>query len=170
MAFINLMSHNRDLPKFANVGTAVGRGAPNVRNDVLLVQYMLRELFRNPTEHRPMLVPPEEPVRVDGRFGPNTFKGIAKFQLNIFSQFGSINLDSRVDPARLEAVSSISHTTYTILWMNYLYKLARPVEFEDLLAGKIPGMPPELAAELNRYSQLFSITDLRPNVVGRIFR
>lgn len=169
MAFINLMPDNPDLPKFVNVGMAVGRGAPNVRNDVLLVQYMLRELFRNPTEHEPRLAPPEEPVRLDGRFGPNTRNAIIKFQLNIISQFGSIRLDARVDRVGLEATSSISQTTYTILWMNYLYKLARPVEFEDLLAGKISDMPPELAAELNRYSELFQNFNPGANVVGTIF-
>jgi hypothetical protein len=148
MAFIDVLPNNPDVSRYANVTMAVGRGAPNRRADVQLVQYMLRELFRNPTEQDPPLIPPEERVYVDGRFGPNTRKGIIKFQLNLFSQQGRIALDARVDRARHRGISSISQTTYTILWMNYLYKLARPDEFETLLAGDIPDMPSELASEL----------------------
>lgn len=170
MAYVCILPGNRDLSKFANVGMAVGRGKPNNRGDVLLVQYLLRELFRNPSEHKPPLVPPEQPVRVDGRFGPNTHKGIVKFKLNIFSQGGSIALDPWVDTARISAVSSISQTTYAILWMNYLYKLARPTEFDDMLAGKGPDMPAELAAELHRFTQLFQNVNPWANVVGTIPR
>jgi hypothetical protein len=166
MANVSILSDNPKLDKYADVTMAVGRGAPNRRDDVLLVQFMLNELFRRADEHVPPLAKPERPVGVDGKFGRNTFDGIVKFQLNIMSQFGSINLDGRIDPARASATSSISQTTYTILWMNYLYKLAWPQEFEDLLAGKIHNMPPELASPLNRYSQLWVDHNPYANVVG----
>ena len=59
MANVSILPDNPKIDKYADVTMAVGRGAPNRRDDVLLVQYMLDQLFRRADEHVPPLAKPE---------------------------------------------------------------------------------------------------------------
>jgi hypothetical protein len=133
------------LPVFYNLTMPVGVRAPNRRDDVLLVQYFLLEIYKNPAAHTPPLIRPKGNLVVDGKFGPITRNWILKFQLDVRDRGKSVYPDSRVDRAR-GAESSITHTVYTIIHMNASFKKLRPDDFEHLEAA--PDVPPELAAAL----------------------
>lgn len=90
---------------FVNVEHAVGRGAPNRRDDVKLVQYLL-----NAIGYR--LVP-------DGFCGPKTQRAIQEFQEKMRASGTRTVPDGRVDRARGEqAFGAISNTVYAIVELN----------------------------------------------------
>lgn len=112
---------------FYNVDKAVGPGAPNLRPDVLLVQYFLREIFKKTTTVGPF---PGGEVSVDGNPGPQTFSAIVHFQKELRKQGTPVAVDGRVDPVLDERVAgSISGTHYTILFLNLGYKDRRPQDW-----------------------------------------
>jgi hypothetical protein len=133
MARVSLVQTATQGPKnFYNVDAAVGRGAANRRDDVLLVQYMLRENFKllNTFKRDPF---PGGPVEVDGSAGPQTLAAILHFQKTLKKGGSSIATDGRVDPPVNEGtVGSISNTQYTILFLNLGFKDARPQDFPRL--------------------------------------
>lgn len=60
---------------FYNVDRAVGPGCPNQRDDVLLVQYLLKWLYAKSGDlHYRTLQPLSEPMKVDGIAGPITLR------------------------------------------------------------------------------------------------
>ena len=107
---------------FYNLDQAVGPRAPNQRADVLLVQFFLRELFRQPD-----LLPDKPPgdLAVDGVFGPVTAQWISQYQKQLVRKGFGVQADNRVDPAQGELAfskGSISHKRYTIWHMNQSYR------------------------------------------------
>jgi hypothetical protein len=108
---------------FYNLDEAVGPKAPNRTADVMLVQFFLRELARDP-----MISPqtrPKTPLNVDGIFGASTAQWILWFQNAMNAKFvGTVHADGRVDPARgtYRQKSTISHTQYTIVNLNATYR------------------------------------------------
>ncbi len=125
---------------FYNVHAAVGPGAPNGRNDVLLVQYFLREIFKGVPEFQSDPFPGGE-LTVDGIPSPKTFAAIRHFQKVSREKFGQGAQDGRVDPPVGEKViGSISHAQYTILFMNIAFKKARPQDWPRVSqASDCPG-------------------------------
>jgi hypothetical protein len=125
-----------------NVNYAVGTRAPNKRDDVLLVQWMLHRVF---TDH-PSFVPPDaDDLAIDGWIGPRTVKWIKAFQVTV-RRFGRpCALDGRVDSAR-KSEGSVSKAPYTILWLNGELLVANPTVFSDPSID--PDMPPELLSAL----------------------
>lgn len=112
---------------FYNVSAAVGPGASNATDDVMLVQFFLREIAKDQSVG-PQGRPPT-PLTVDGVYGPNTAAWIAWFQNSMNAKFaGSTYADGRVDPARGMSndpkflKSTISHTQYTIVSLNATYR------------------------------------------------
>lgn len=100
-ALINTTSGSK-VPVIYTVESAVGIGAANKREDVLLVQFFLRiameerKIFGREDRFLP---PGEKPISIDGRFGRQTAAYIKFFQdetskLSGFPGRG----DSRVDP------------------------------------------------------------------------
>ena len=127
---------------YYNVNYAVGNQAPNMRDDVLLVQWMLHRVF---TDH-PLFIPPEaKRLAIDGWIGPQTIKWIKAFQATIRRNGRPCAFDGRVDSARKSA-GSISKSPYTVLWLNSALRSANPTVFED--PGSDPDMPTELMAAL----------------------
>jgi hypothetical protein len=103
-----------------NVTMAVGPigTAPNWHDDVLLVQYLLKQIVSAGYWIPPTL---SKPFPVDGRMGTDTAAWIWDYQLS--KRHLSINLDGRVDRA-LGVWTSITHTQYTIVYMNLDYQNA----------------------------------------------
>jgi len=90
---------------FYNLEHAVGRAANNQMNDVKIVQYLLSVL--------------DFDCKIDGMYGPQTSRAMNKYQTTLRSQGFSILPDGRVDRAKgNRAMGTISHTIYTILWLN----------------------------------------------------
>jgi Putative peptidoglycan binding domain len=90
---------------FYNLEHAVGRAANNHRDDVKLVQYLLSALGYK--------------LDVDGMCGPKTQKALSQYQMLLKSQGFSVMADGRMDRTKGgSATGSISHTVYTIIWLN----------------------------------------------------
>ena len=102
------------------VSAAVGPGCPNRRDDVLLVQHLLRLAWRTTPSSAGFRPPGEsEPLKVDGMFGTKTGKFISYFQEEALRRGARVKQDGRVDPVVSGASQSAgSHTFYTVLAMN----------------------------------------------------
>ncbi len=109
------------MPVFYNVEKAVGNSSPNEREDVRMVQYMIKNLYRQAASD----------LVVDGWIGPITVQWIRKFQTKVKSLGGAILVDSRVDRA-LGSQGSVSKTPYTILYLNAYLKQGNPAAFAAL--------------------------------------
>jgi len=82
------------------VDRAVGPGRPNLRDDVLLVQFFLRVLGPRPIENtgESFLPPAQQTLAIDGTFGDRTRDAIKTFQ----TQFNKTALNVPAnDPFRL---------------------------------------------------------------------
>lgn len=115
MGFIDT-STDKNLPVFYNVVHAVGKNCPNLRDDVKLVQYLLKSIYdKYPPQYRP-----NGTMTVDGVCGAITLNWILKFQLDANeSKPGKVNMDGRVDRARSKTLyGSIGNTAYTIGLLN----------------------------------------------------
>ena len=117
---------------YYNLTDAVGPGALNRRSDVLLVQYLLREVYKSPAA-RPPTKPPGAAIQVTGTADQATFAHILHYQQSLKSGGRNVATDGRIDPARGDqSRGSISGTQYTILFLNLSFKKARPVsKLED---------------------------------------
>jgi hypothetical protein len=127
---------------FYNVSEAVGPGARNRRDDVLLVQFLLKRYYTYFGACRPA-----GELAVDGHFGPTTHRWIRAFQqeLNGGSDRGSVYANGVVARAQSEH-GELSRKYYTILFLNAFVRLNEPTTFEALPDD--PEMPPDLAAAL----------------------
>jgi hypothetical protein len=136
-----LIAYDSDI--FYNATMAVGPTgtAPNRRDDVMLVQYLLKvvaDYAKSVGSYLPHAAgkwsPPGAgtPFLVDGRMGPDTAAWIKSYQEAVSKPGYSILLDGRVDRA-LGLTGTISHTVYTIIWLNHDYYSAVPrARFEAL--------------------------------------
>jgi len=116
------------LPVFYNVINAVGKNAPNVKDDVMLVQYLLYWVYMNV---EPKAATPKGVMKVDGIYGGITANWILKFQLDIMLSGGSIQADNRVDRIRNKDsfCGSISQMCYTLCWLNWVVADVEPEAF-----------------------------------------
>jgi hypothetical protein len=124
---------------FYNITSAVGPGAPNLREDVLLVQYLLRENFKGLPSFRSEPFPGGVLI-VDGIPGTQTYSAIKHYQ-RVQKKIGRpIATDGRVDaPVNEQMVGSISNTQYTIIYLNLGYLKSRPNDWPRLSqAGDCP--------------------------------
>jgi hypothetical protein len=148
---------------FYNVSLAVGPKdtAPNRRDDVLLVQYLLKGIAeRSKDETLPFSngwVPPPtvtgKPFQVDGVVGRDTAVWIQSYQDAVAKAGPSmISADGRVDRA-LGVISSISHTVYTILYLNIEFGNVQYKKFK-VLEDDVEA-PPELRVAIRTSRALF---------------
>lgn len=103
--------------------SAVGLGRVNHRQDVLLVQFLLKSLARqtDPEAHELFAVPGAPALTIDGICGQNTVAAIKRFQ--VFALAGnnpnSPLIDSLIDVSpRGQPITTITHATYTIILLN----------------------------------------------------
>ncbi len=104
-------------PYFYNVVHAVGANCPNQRDDVMMVQYMLRNQY---VGEKAVLKPSGE-MKVDGICGPITINWILTYQKQLRMGGNSVLIDGRVDRIRNTStfMGSISKTRYTLYSLNY---------------------------------------------------
>jgi hypothetical protein len=125
---------------FYNLDAAVGKGAANRRDDVLLVQYLLKTS-----------------ANVPGKFGASV--GGAKQVAGVWTDYDDLLLgmvqqywkdkgtstwqDRRVDPAPPHRThGSVHHTQYKIITLNLIYQYVRPDDFPKM--AKVGDCPAEL--------------------------
>ncbi len=112
-----------------NVNRAVGQGAPNRRDDVMLVQLLLKKIY---ARNRGLGTPPGTMV-VDGYCGPITLGWIQHFQRQA-KAVKQINIatDGIVDRFLGGRHGTISGTVYTILHLNGVIRKDDPGAWEAL--------------------------------------
>lgn len=123
------------------VSSAVGAGCPNRREDVLLVQHLLRIAWKDGGGSKGFRPPGEmQPPAADGAYGPTTQKFINHFQKEAKARGANVLQDGRVDPVGITggAQGSISGTFYTILALNAARNSRQPNQ-GDIKAD--PGFP-----------------------------
>ncbi len=112
-----------------NVDYSVGLGGTNGREDVMLVQAMMRMFYWEITDvgqvdHPGELDPPPgqtQIIKVDGWYGPVTQKYIDYFQQRQATYNGQTLTDGVLDPYRAESgLPSYSHVSKTIYAMGSL--------------------------------------------------
>jgi peptidoglycan hydrolase-like protein with peptidoglycan-binding domain len=82
-------------------------------------------------------------LKIDGIYGPKTQSAIEQFQLEMRRNGRSIATDGCIDPEPGDSsVSTISHTGYTISWLNKYFYLLYPERFPNLALD--PECPTEL--------------------------
>jgi hypothetical protein len=103
---------------FYNVVHAVGKGCPNVRDDVKLVQYLLKSFYDKAVGKG--ISKPAGELEVTGDCESVTMHWILQFQFDMNKAYpGKIAIDNRVDRIRQkDFVGSISKTIYTLGCLN----------------------------------------------------
>lgn len=101
--------------------TSVGKGGYNYkRSDVQLVQFFLRQFYKNHPELFVLLPKTKSKsnfIIIDGIYGPQTEAGILLYQKSVAEKGTPVKVDGLVDVAN-SVISSISKTTYTIILLN----------------------------------------------------
>ena len=123
---------------------------PNKRDDVMLVQYLLKRIYQQGQNANPPLNQSNgtAQLKIDGLYGPKTQKAIEQFQLEMRRNGRNIATDGSVDPERGDSsTASISHTGYTISWLNKYFWLLYPSLAPDLRVD--PECPMELKQSLS---------------------
>jgi hypothetical protein len=118
---------------------------PNKRDDVMLVQYLLKRVYQLGNNLNPPLNQENRVVRltIDGIYGLRTQSAIEHFQLEMRRQGKNIATDGCVDPELGNSViSAVSKTDYTISWLNKCFWILYPQLAPDIRVD--PECPPEL--------------------------
>jgi hypothetical protein len=124
MARVYLLTKPKLTDRAYTVDQAVGQGCPNRRDDVLLVQFLLR-VAREDAPDSPGYRPPgQPPIAIDGHFGPGTLAHLRFFEEegNRRNPENPTVPDGRIDPvASGTPVGSLSGKLYKIFALNVLY-------------------------------------------------
>ena len=123
---------------------------PNKRDDVMLVQYLLKRVYQQGQNCNPQLnqTSGAAVLKIDGFYGPKTARAIEHFQLEMRRNGRSIATDGCVDPEiGDDAYSSISKTGYTISWLNKYFWVLYPNLAPNITLD--PECPPELKKALS---------------------
>jgi hypothetical protein len=112
---------------FYNLDAAVGKGGANRRDDVLLVQYLMKTSANVPGKFTAQVSGAAQVAGVWSEFDDLL---LGTVQRN-WSQRGTATWqDRRVDPVPFQrSVSPIHHAQYKILTLNVIYKYLRPSDF-----------------------------------------
>ena len=148
MAHIKLFSTETPILRVVfGVDAAVGPGRPNRRDDVLLVQFMLRAMAGKEYDLGKgnfIGVPGKPPIAADGVCGANTVAAIKRFQS--LYQKGKID-DGVVDPNPPGQQYGPRHgAPYTIIGLNTNYAGYFGKD-KHAQMGAEPDYPPELKAK-----------------------
>jgi peptidoglycan hydrolase-like protein with peptidoglycan-binding domain len=123
---------------------------PNRRDDVMLVQLLLKRVYQRGNAAEPPLNQGNGTIllKIDGMYGPKTQRAIEQFQIEMARNGRSIAADGCVDPEMGDsATSSISQTGYTISWLNKYFFVLWPDLFADIRID--PECPMELRVSLS---------------------
>ncbi len=146
MARIDILRGNEENYLFYNVDAAVGKGCPNQRIDVLLVQYLLKENIRLKSfGYLPNTI--VGPLQIDGLWNETWTTLVFNYQNELKHRGKPVVHDGRVDPvAGGRVLGSIHHTIYTILWLNMGYYQVRPADFPKI--AEVADCPAELRPKI----------------------
>lgn len=118
---------------------------PNKRDDVMLVQYLLKRVYQQGHNVQPPLNQTNgaAQLKIDGWYGPKTQSAIEHFQIELRRNGRNIATDGCIDPERGDTTTaSISRTDYTISWLNKYFWLLYPALAPNIASD--PECPREL--------------------------
>ena len=103
--------------------SAVGLGCANRREDLLLVQFLLKSISRktDPDAHEMFAVPAERPLGIDRVCGPGTVAAIKRFQTFTIGDRNpnSPKVDGQIDVSRPgHPFTTRTKSVYTIIVLN----------------------------------------------------
>ena len=130
MARVYLLGTPSPLIKLVyTIDQAVGAGSPNVRDDVALVQFLLRAGMEDGKQYQ---IPAGPSLSIDGTCGPQTILYIRSWQQQeskLGQGFAVPVQDSVVSPMlNRSGLGSLSHQRYSILSLNLLYASANGIQ------------------------------------------
>jgi predicted transposase YdaD len=134
MGFID-SSPNPALPIFYNVALSVGQKCSNMRDDVKLVQYMLKKYYEAAPSN--VVRPAGSKIEVTGEFDSPTDYAIVWYQNEIATiDPSAVTVDSRIDRILNKTTfkGSLSGKHYTLFWLNQNLKRLNPAAFVALPA------------------------------------
>jgi hypothetical protein len=120
-----LLTDSPEHPLVLDIDEPVGKGCPNRKLDVYVVQYLLKSVIDSPKTSRKMDILPATPLNIDGIFGERTAEAIRFFQVSGSRGPLAVGTDGRIDPTRGGTYAgSVSGKLRTIILLNkYYYEL-----------------------------------------------
>jgi hypothetical protein len=129
---------------FYNLDRSVGKGGANRRDDVLLVQYLLKTSANVPGK---FLAAVGGPPPVAGVWGDVDDILLGMVQSHWAERGTATFQDRRVDPVPLHQVSTpIHHAQYKILTLNVIYQSLRSSDYPKM--ADATDCPPELKSQI----------------------
>lgn len=109
------------------VEQTVGRGCPNRRDDVMLVQFFLKVATDGGVPSGGYGPPGQQPIKIDGIYGHQTQAYIDYYQAENSRRnpASPLKADGRVDPVHGKALGSVTQSVYTILALNVTFQNVR---------------------------------------------
>jgi len=138
------------VPIYARPKILIRSREPNNRDDVMLVQYLLRRIYQQGQKADPQFnrATGVAQLKIDGLYGPKTQRAIDQFQSELRRNGHNIATDGCVESERgNSSTASISHTGYTISWLNKYFWLLHPNLAPDIRVD--PECPVELKQSLS---------------------
>jgi len=145
MAKVDVFSSPKDGAfLFYNLDAAVGKGAANKRDDVLLVQYLMKTSADIPGKFHAQV---GGVVQVPGKWS-DFDEALLDLVQNAWAKRGTATWqDRRIDPVpRQASTTPIHHAQYKILTLNAIYASLRPADFSSM--PDVPDCPGELRAAI----------------------
>ncbi len=145
MARVDLLNTPTLFHLFYNVDAAVGKNAPNRRDDVLLVQYLLKsastlgypQVFNWNLLNYPL----------SGSWDRNWAGLLAAYTDSEVAARNKMVADDRVDPVKNgRLIGPVHHAQYTIVVLNLRYSIVRPADYPRL--SEVADLPAELRPHL----------------------
>jgi len=149
-----------DLPSIYNISFPVGQNMPNLRDDVLLVQTLMK--MANFTRYTPGLGPVEASrnIKIDGYFGSQTKRMIDAFEVYVRDRQRLIIADGVFEPSSDDGYTS-KGILYKIIHLNRFAKEASPFgnDYNQLPtdSGTHPILRQSLLARGARPSRLMTV-------------
>jgi hypothetical protein len=132
------------LPVYFDVSQRVGQNCPNNRDDVMLVQYLLKKSFQGTQRWSPV-VPPSG-ARIDGNFSYYELYSILHYQLsNAYTGRGGF-IDGIISPTHGH-LHTVNNVQYTIIYMNLTLGAFHPQVLAN--PSSDPDIPQALLAALS---------------------
>ena len=145
MAKVELFTSSKDGAfLFYNLDAAVGKGAANKRDDVLLVQYLMKTSANIPGKFSAQVGGVTQTVGKWGDFDDTLLEMVQK----AWSERGTATWhDHRIDPVpRQGSTTPKHHAQYKILTLNAIYASLRPADFPRI--AEVADCPGELRAAI----------------------
>jgi hypothetical protein len=145
MAHVKLLAQPALVRVFYNIDAAVGKGCPNRREDVYLVQFMMNIIWdkKDPQTGEVVGAAVARP-NVDGVCGSQTINAIRRLQ----EYYGATWVDGRVDSVPPDQrYGPIHHKAYTMIGLNTNVAELLSTDRHALICNE-PNFPVELKRKL----------------------